>query len=200
MTLKQLEAFYWAATCTNFATAAERLHLSTSSLSKRIGELERSLDVELFDRSGHGATLTPAGQRLLPIAGDLLQRADHVVRTLGKVNGLQGTCRLGVDESGSVTWLPRWVRALRTAHPALSINVEVDVSESLSWRLARGEIDAAIVGGNSAHPELLSRPSRRPSSFGAHLPRSPEGSASSTHMLGKHKPSCRCQEARASPR
>jgi len=156
MTLKQLEAFYWTATCTNFATAAERLHLSTSSLSKRIGELERSLDVELFDRSGHGATLTPAGQRLLPIAGDLLQRADHVVRTLGKVNGLQGTCRLGVDESGSVTWLPRWVRALRTAHPALSINVEVDVSESLSWRLARGEIDAAIVGGNSAHPELLS--------------------------------------------
>jgi DNA-binding transcriptional LysR family regulator len=71
------------------------------------------------------------------------------------VTGLQGTCRLGVNESGSVTWLPRWVRALRTAHPALSINVEVDVSESLSWRLARDEIDAAIVGANSAHPELL---------------------------------------------
>jgi DNA-binding transcriptional LysR family regulator len=156
MTLKQLEAFYWAATCTNFAIAAERIHLSTSSLSKRIGELERSLGIELFDRSGHSATLTPAGRRLLPMAGDLLQHADRVVQSLGKVTGLQGACRLGVGELGSVSWLPRWVRALRTAHPALSIDVEVDASEALSWRLARGEIDAAVVGANSAHPELLS--------------------------------------------
>ena len=33
MTLKQLEAFYWAATCASFALAAQRLQLSTSSLS-----------------------------------------------------------------------------------------------------------------------------------------------------------------------
>lgn len=39
MTLKQLEAFYWAATCKNFAIAANRLNISVSSLSKRIGEL-----------------------------------------------------------------------------------------------------------------------------------------------------------------
>lgn len=50
MTLKQLEAFYWAATCVNFTVAAERVHLSVSSLSKRIAELEASLGVELFDR------------------------------------------------------------------------------------------------------------------------------------------------------
>jgi DNA-binding transcriptional LysR family regulator len=156
MTLKQLEAFYWAATCTNFATAAERMNLSTSSLSKRIGELERSLSTELFDRSGRWAALTPAGHRLLPLAGDLLQHADRVVQTLGKKTGLQGVCRLGVGELGSVTFLPRWVRALRTAHPALSINIEVDVSEALSLRLARGEIDAAVVGANSAYPQLLS--------------------------------------------
>ncbi|WP_152412401.1 LysR family transcriptional regulator, partial [Yersinia pestis] len=33
MTLKQLEAFYWAARCSNFSIAAERLHISISSLS-----------------------------------------------------------------------------------------------------------------------------------------------------------------------
>ena len=53
MTLKQLEAFYWAATCASFAVAAERLHLSVSSLSKRIAELEDALGRPLFDRSGH---------------------------------------------------------------------------------------------------------------------------------------------------
>jgi DNA-binding transcriptional LysR family regulator len=66
MTLKQLEAFYWAATCLNFSVAAERVHLSVSSLSKRIAELEASLGVQLFDRSGRAAELTPQGEQLLP--------------------------------------------------------------------------------------------------------------------------------------
>src|SRR3989344_5463257 len=58
--VKQLEAFWWAATCANFATAAERVHLSVSSLSKRISELESTLGQSLFDRSGHRAVLTEA--------------------------------------------------------------------------------------------------------------------------------------------
>ena len=64
MTLKQLEAFYWAATCRNFAVAAQRVNLSLSSLSKRIAELEASLGQTLFDRAGHRAVLTEAGERL----------------------------------------------------------------------------------------------------------------------------------------
>ncbi|MDQ6217597.1 LysR family transcriptional regulator, partial [Achromobacter insolitus] len=76
MTLKQLEAFYWAATCASFAVAAERLHLSVSSLSKRITELEEGLGQSLFDRSGHKAVLTDVGQRLLPQARDLLASAE----------------------------------------------------------------------------------------------------------------------------
>src|SRR5574343_538717 len=67
MTLKQLEAFYWAASCATFAMAAERVHLSVSSLSKRIAELEASLGQVLFDRAGHRAALTEAGTRLLPL-------------------------------------------------------------------------------------------------------------------------------------
>ncbi|WP_348752274.1 LysR family transcriptional regulator, partial [uncultured Aquincola sp.] len=83
MTLKQLEAFYWAATCSSFAMAAERVHLSVSSLSKRIAELEASLGQPLFDRSGRQAALTEAGQRLLPQAGALLQQADALRQDIG---------------------------------------------------------------------------------------------------------------------
>jgi len=83
MTLKQLEAFYWAATCSSFAMAAERVHLSVSSLSKRIAELEASLGQVLFDRAGHRAALTEAGTRLLPLAGGLLQQADRLQQEMG---------------------------------------------------------------------------------------------------------------------
>ena len=98
MTLKQLEAFYWAATCSSFAMAAERVHLSVSSLSKRIAELEASLGQVLFDRAGHRAALTEAGTRLLPLAGALLQQADRLQQEMGSTTGLRGPCRLGVGE------------------------------------------------------------------------------------------------------
>ena len=78
MTLKQIEAFYWAATLASFSLAAERLCLSQSSLSKRLGELETQLGKILFDRSGHRAVLTTAGQTLLPQARKLLRVADEV--------------------------------------------------------------------------------------------------------------------------
>ena len=103
MTLKQLEAFYWAATCSSFAMAAERVHLSVSSLSKRIAELEASLGQVLFDRAGHRAALTEAGTRLLPLAGGLLQQADRLQQEMGSTAGLRGPMREGLDAMNVTT-------------------------------------------------------------------------------------------------
>jgi DNA-binding transcriptional LysR family regulator len=158
MTLKQLEAFYWAATCANFAMAAERIHLTTSSLSKRVAELEASIGQPLFDRSGHRAALTSAGQRLLPLAVDLLRQAEQVRTVAGGTTGLHGICRLGTGELASITWLPRWVAALREAHPELSVEVVVDIGEGLADRLERGELDAAVIAGRKARPALRCTP------------------------------------------
>ncbi len=109
MTLKQLEAFYWAATCLNFSVAADRVHLSVSSLSKRIAELEASLGVQLFDRSGRAAELTPQGEQLLPRIRELLHGAAQLREAAGRSVGLQGRCRIGFGELSGLTWLPRLV-------------------------------------------------------------------------------------------
>ena len=73
VTLKQIEAFYWAAKLASFSIAASRLHVTQSSLSKRIKELEEAIGVELFERSGRRAQLTERGQRLLPIVDSSAQ-------------------------------------------------------------------------------------------------------------------------------
>src|SRR5690606_32780653 len=80
MTLKQLEAFYWAATCKNFSVAAGRLNISVSSLSRRIGELEAAIGADLFNRDNRSAVLTPLGDRLLAHARDVLRSAEHFMR------------------------------------------------------------------------------------------------------------------------
>lgn len=158
MTLKQLEAFYWAASCANFAIAAERLHLSISSLSKRIVELEESLGRELFDRSGHRAALTEAGKRLLPQALALLDAAAAVRSSLGASEGLSGRCRFGVGELSALTWLPQFVAEARRQYPDLLLEPYVDVGAVLEDRVDKGELDFAIIAGRSSRQGLLSQP------------------------------------------
>lgn len=157
MTLKQLEAFFCAATCASFAVAAERLHLSLSSLSKRIAELEQSLGESLFDRSGHRAVLTPAGAQLLPHAAEVLQAADQLVAAVGKDSGLTGRCRFGVGELAALTWLPKLLAQASQAFPRLVLEPYVDIGTVLEHRVSDGELDFAVAAGRSSRSALLSQ-------------------------------------------
>ncbi|MDR0225500.1 MAG: LysR family transcriptional regulator [Burkholderiaceae bacterium] len=154
MTLKQLEAFYWAATCLNFSVAADRVHVSVSSLSKRIAELEASLGVPLFDRSGRAAELTPQGQLLLPRIRELLHGAAELREAAGRSAGLQGRCRLGLGELSALTWLPRLVDRLATLHPDLQLEPYADIGQVLERRLVDGELDCAVIAGTSSRASL----------------------------------------------
>ncbi|WP_295523541.1 LysR family transcriptional regulator [uncultured Pseudacidovorax sp.] len=158
MTLKQLEAFYWAATCASFALAAERLHLSVSSLSKRLAELESALGAPLFDRAGHRARLSEAGQRLLPLAADLLQRAEQARMAVGPGATLSGIVHLGTGELASMTWLARAVAWLRARHPAMELRIEVDIGAHLARRVEQAELDAAVISGAASRPTLSAVP------------------------------------------
>lgn len=157
MTLKQIEAFYWAATLASFSLAAERLCLSQSSLSKRLGELETHLGKALFDRSGHRAVLTTAGQTLLPQARKLLRAADEVRETMSDGVAVRGVCRFGLGELSALTWLPRFVGRARERFPALLLEPHVDMGRALEERVEGGELDFAVVAGTTTRAALSSR-------------------------------------------
>ncbi|QBR42358.1 LysR family transcriptional regulator [Kerstersia gyiorum] len=158
-TLKQIEAFYRAATCSNFATAAQRLHLSLSSLSKRISELEAALGVQLFDRRGNRATLTHDGQRLLPVALAALDAAQALQQAAGNQGAsLNGTFELGAGELSALSWLPDFAAQVRALHPALQLALDVDMGAPLEQRLAAGKLDLAVIAGRSSRSDILSQP------------------------------------------
>jgi len=154
MTLKQLEAFYWAATCESFSVAAMRLHLSQSSLSKRIKELESSLGKELFDRNSRRAQLTTAGRALLPQARQLLTSAEHIMATLGSEENVRGTCRFGVGEIAASSWLPRFVAKVKQQFPELLLEPYVELGREMEAKLIAGELDFAMIAMRSTHPQL----------------------------------------------
>ncbi|WP_448118779.1 LysR family transcriptional regulator [Pseudomonas serbica] len=158
MTLKQLEAFYWAATCGSFAIASEKLHISQSSLSKRLVELEMALKRPLFNRDGRRAILTADGRAFLPRAKSLLNHVDEVVASVSAAEAIQGRCRFGVGEIAASSWMPRLVSSLRILHPQLKLELYVDLGVELETNLLSGKLDGAIIAKSSSHPALESIP------------------------------------------
>ena len=156
VTLKQLEAFYWAATAANFLLAAQRLHISQSTLSKRVAELETQLGKALFDRSGHRAVLTQPGEQLLPLARRMLGLADEMRSVVGEGGGVHGYCRFGVGELAALTWLPDLVARTRSLYPDLVLEPCVDLGAALEQRLEAGELDFAVVAGYSSRSRIAS--------------------------------------------
>ena len=74
--IQSLRFFLYAAQAGSLTKAAERSHMTTSALSKRISELEKAIGCPLFVRLPRGLALTPAGQNL----------TEHVQSLLNGVN------------------------------------------------------------------------------------------------------------------
>lgn len=76
MELRHLSYFVATAEGGTVSGAAARLHLTQPGLSRQLRQLEQELGVDLFDRLGGRLTLSRNGRALLPLARDLLERAD----------------------------------------------------------------------------------------------------------------------------
>lgn len=125
MQLRHLKTFTAVANTLNFTRAAEHVHLSQSSVTEQVQALEADLGVKLFDRSRRRLTLTPAGQRLLGYAAELIDLADEaysaVVSTFATISG---NLVIGGLETLCSTWLPEMVAEFSRRYPAVEMVAE----------------------------------------------------------------------------
>lgn len=99
--LRDLRYFVAVAEELHFTKAAQRLHIAQPTLSRQIRQLERQLDVVLFDRNQRSVALTVAGKDLLDGAVQILESWDRTsagLQAAGEVLrvGLQSTVDLGL--------------------------------------------------------------------------------------------------------
>ena len=146
MELEPLRVFLHVAATGSFSRAATLASSTQSAVSKRIGTLERQLHVRLFDRTGRGARLTPAGRRLLPRAEALTAEIDRLPEFVaGDARSLGGVVRLSVQPSVSWPLVGDLVCAVRQRHPRLHLQIAEGPTRQIEESLADGRIDLGVV-------------------------------------------------------
>jgi len=145
-TLRQLEYALAVADHGSFHRAAEACHVSQPGLSAQLKQLERLLDVQLFERDKRRVLITPAGRDLVERARRILTASDELVEAARSVaEPLAGPLRLGVIPTIAPYLLPQVLPAVRRAHPLLRLRLREDHTERLLAALDRGELDLLLL-------------------------------------------------------
>jgi DNA-binding transcriptional LysR family regulator len=83
----------------SFAAAAEELHRVPSAITYTVQKVEQDLNIQVFDRSGHRARLTAAGEELLKEGRYLLRAAADLESRVQRVaRGWETELRIALDE------------------------------------------------------------------------------------------------------
>jgi len=103
------------------SAAARTLGLSQPQLSRRLRRFEDQMGTRLFDRTPNGLMLTPAGERLLPLAVEMKKVANGVKRVQPELaSKSRRVVRVSLDEVREL-FLLRHATALRDALPHADI-------------------------------------------------------------------------------
>lgn len=147
-TLDQLRILKAIASEGSFKRAADSLYVSQPAVSLQVQNLERQLDVPLFDRGGRRAQLTEAGHLLLGYGEKILSLCQETCRALEDLQNLQGgTLIVGASQTTGTYLLPRMIGMFRQKYPDVAVQLHVHSTRRTAWSVANGQIDLAIVGG-----------------------------------------------------
>ena len=138
--------------------AGDQLHLTQSALSHQLRDIESRLGAALFLRVGKRLVLTPAGERLLASATDVLERlarAEHDIREMGRDRA--GSLRITTECYTCYHWLPPLLLRYRRTFPKVEVRIDVAATHRPVEMLLTGKIDLALMSTPVHDRRLVSR-------------------------------------------
>lgn len=154
LTLKQLKVFRAIALHGSLSNAADALFLTKPALSMALQELEKQLEQQLFDRVNNRLHLNTQGQRLLPLADELLQRAQQIESSFRHDTELSGRLNIGASNTIGDYLLPMLLGDFLLQTPSCLPTVAVDNTRILAEKLHRFELDIILVEGSLNDPGM----------------------------------------------
>ncbi len=132
----------------SFKKAAESLYVTQPAISLQVQNLEKQLEIAIFDRGGRKAQLTEGGKLLLDYCEKILSLCDETCGAIEDLHNLKGgTLIIGASQTTGTYLMPRMIGMFRQKFPDVSVQLQVHSTRRTGWSVANGQVDLAIIGG-----------------------------------------------------
>jgi DNA-binding transcriptional LysR family regulator len=157
MDAADLKFFEEVAQSGGMSRAAKKLNTVQSNVTRRIRTLESELNVSLFNRTGRGVSLTPAGEQLLPFAIRVARLIDEAARAIGDDGRPKGSLVVGSLETTAALRLTPFLSQFVADFPEVDFSLKTGTSRELVEDVLEHRLEGAFVCGPVHHPDLLQR-------------------------------------------
>ncbi len=156
MDMRPLKHFLALAESLHFGRASNACHVSPSTLSRSIRQLEETLGVALFERDNRHVVMTPHGITFLAYAREALEQWEQLRLSLqSEAQRLTGEISVYCSVTASYSFLYALLSKFRTHHPGIELKLHTgDPAEAMA-RVLAGEEDMAITPRPRRTPEAL---------------------------------------------
>ncbi len=153
MNNRSLKIFVTLAETLSFTKAGILLHMSTSTLSRSIAQLEDELGTRLFERDNRSVALTNAGQIFLEYSRESLQQWELLLNSLmTETKSLHGSLSIYCSVTASYSFLYDILTNFRQLHPRISLNLHTGDHAQAIDRVNQGLEDVAIAARQTPMP------------------------------------------------
>lgn len=143
---RDIDYFLEVARRGQLAAAASNLDVTPAALSKAIRRLEDETGLRLFERSGHGMTLTPFGASFRERAARIKTEHDDALRHAGDVRaGRAGLLRIGSTAAVLGSLVSPALASLQPRRPGLHAVLTIASSDEVLEQTRQGRVDASVV-------------------------------------------------------
>lgn len=125
--------------------AAAILNVTQPAISKALAELERGLEVALFERGSRGLVPTPFGQCLIRVSRSVLRDLDTARDELRQMrSGSTGRVRIGTLPVAAPALAPRAAIRLQSRRPGIAVSFQEATADRLLPLLREGLLDVVV--------------------------------------------------------
>ncbi|CAG9619899.1 LysR family transcriptional regulator [Sutcliffiella rhizosphaerae] len=133
----------------NMRKAAERLFVSQPALSQRLQSIEKNWNVKIFIRTQKGLVITPAGEKIVEFAEEVLMKADKVKEDITSLDKeVYGTLKIAVATIIGQYWLPKVLKKFIQQYPNAKVSLITGWSSDIVKSLYEDEVHVGIIRGN----------------------------------------------------
>lgn len=150
---QELQCFIAVSEALNFTAAANQLYISQPGLSKIISNLEKDLNVRLFDRNTRNVSLTESGEYFLSVVSDFLHRCEVLDQYNPKDSlSTPGQLTIGMGDLTESLYFPKIVNQFSLANPLCHLSIKRYDPKELLDAIDSGEADFGIMTSYAIPP------------------------------------------------